>query len=87
MKVCVYVCMCTPRGILLRMLAAFVLLVQDHCCMEGSEDFQLQGLFKNLGGLDATVKSGKEIALEENGFMKPFKYLRIRAIKCMIYDF
>lgn len=31
-------------------------------------------------------KVGK-FALEENGFLKPFKYLRIRAIKCMIYDF
>lgn len=50
-------------------------------------DFQLQAPFKNLGDPDATVKSGKEFALEKNGFMKPFKYLRIRAIKCMIYDF
>lgn len=58
-------------------------LVQDHCWMEGTEIFS----FKNLGDPDATVKSGREFALEENGFMKPFKYLRIRAIKCMIYDF
>jgi len=69
------------------MLTAYVLLVQDHCCMEWSEGFQLQALFKSLGGLDATVKSRKEFAFEDNGFMKPFKYLRIRAIKCMIYDF
>lgn len=69
------------------MPAAYVLSVQDHFCMEGPEDFHLQALLKNLGGLDATVKSRKEFALEENGFMKPFKYLRIRAIKCMIYDF
>lgn len=79
--------MCTPHGILFKMLAAYILLVKDHCCREGSEVCQLQGLFKNLGGLDATVRRGKEFALEENGFTKPFKYLRIRAIKCMIYDF
>lgn len=57
------------------------------CRITAAWDFQLQTPFQNLGDPDETVKSGKEFALEENGFMKPFKYLRIRAIKCMIYDF
>lgn len=63
--------------------------MQDPGCGEGegAADFQLQALLKNLGGPDATVKSREGFALEGNGFMKPFKYLRIRAIKRMIYDF
>lgn len=85
MKVCV--CTCPPCGILLRTPIADILSVQVHFWMERPEDFHLQAPLKSLGGLDATVESGKEFALEENGFMKPFKYLRIRAIKCMIYDF
>lgn len=54
------------------MPAAYVLPVQDHFCMEEPEDFHLQALLKNLGGLDATVKkAGKSLHLKKMALWNP----------------